>query len=176
MGSFANELIALDKTKPFLFKNVVNPVPNWHEFITHKEYTKQNKPHLFRQDAPMLSIVFGDPYDEECHLSKMKSLRPFVSDLKKVFSNNLMADAAFVISESNFGTSGLGRHPDPGKQIHLNCVGISEWTVWKPNNGVLYNKYILEPGDVIYLPIWWEHSVVSLTEKRAGIAYTADKE
>lgn len=56
------------------------------------------------------------------------------------------------------------KHMDPYKVIYLQCIGSAQWSVWV--NGV-ENKYVLNPGDFIFVPDGLQHEVRSLSPRTA---------
>lgn len=105
-------------------------------------------------------------------LSNNKAFNDFRKNLYEVWGESLWDEPAIIMTTETGEGSGLGAHSDPCEQIHWNCVGTTLWTVYH-DDGV-ENKYVLGPGDVIFLPDGMKHAVRTLTAPRAGMAYSID--
>ena len=153
-----------------LFKNAFPHVITFNEFLEYRPKLNEFSRPTRWQNNNTLSVDFeveGSPI-----VSENVNFFNFRANLFEVWGNELWDEPAFIMSEDVGPNSGLLRHHDPCEQIHWNCVGSSLWKVY--NNGEEY-QYILEPGDVIFLPDGIEHLVESLTSPRAGIAYSIDR-
>jgi hypothetical protein len=57
-----------------------------------------------------------------------------------------------------------GKHSDPMDVIYCQFVGSVVWEIFEENSS---EKFILNPGDVIYIPKTVQHEVVSLSPRAA---------
>jgi uncharacterized RmlC-like cupin family protein len=65
-----------------------------------------------------------------------------------------------------------GKHSDPIDVIYCQFIGSVTWNVFNDNG---FESFIINPGDIIYVPKLIEHEVVSLTP-RAAISFVFGEE
>lgn len=158
-----------EEPKEFIFRNAFPDVVTFDEFKLFREDT--GKKRETRWEDGKLSIDFED--DGSPIMSKNKAFHYFRSNLYEVWGDDLWDEPAFIMTELSGDGSGLRPHSDVCQQVHWNCVGQTLWTVTRFDGEDV--KYVLNPGDVIFLADGMKHGVVSLTVPRAGIAYSIDQ-
>jgi hypothetical protein len=153
-------------TTSVLWENAFSTPPTWEDFVMQREEGNKTRP--TRWDNEHFSITYepnGSP-----NMSGVKNFQTFKQALLDVWGNRLWDEPAFIMSDTFGQTGGLGRHQDPCEQIHLNCIGRTYWTV-EERDGTI-KEYLLNPGDVIFLPTGLFHAVKTIDFPRAGIAYS----
>lgn len=156
----------LHLNEEIVFKNAIPNDISWQDFESQRFYGNLYRP--TRWDNPYLSITFeidGCPI-----MKKHKSFSIFRDSLYKIWNDKVWDEPAVIMSTITGNDSGLNFHEDICPQIHWNCIGVTEWNL-KRNSGENI-KYILNPGDIIYIPKGMWHTVKSLVSPRAGIAYS----
>ena len=133
-------------------KNMFNDknIPKWEDAIENIDRNKHNMKVLNNFGFKTLNANYF-----EC--SKI-----ILSDLEKIDSN---ADShAYISLLSNSNT--FGKHRDIENVIFLMCTGKVQFIVWDPEK----ITYILERGDVLFIPSGMWHETVTF-EPRFGISY-----
>jgi len=139
---------------------------SWEDFINYRKQADTNRP--VRWENNNLSITFEIPGSPL--MQKFKSFNLLRDGLYEIWSEKVWDEPAIIMSDIIDNSGGLGEHTDPCPQIHMSCIGSTEWTI-KQSNGQ-YIKKILNPGELVYLPTGTPHSVKPLTSPRVGIAYS----
>ena len=97
------------------------------------------------------------------HIEKVKSVCNEIEKLNNRSANVDIADAHMYMGLTAKSES-IGKHHDDCEVIFWQCIGKTEWTVDENN------KYILSPGDCLYIPKGMMHEVKSLSP-RMGISF-----
>jgi hypothetical protein len=158
-----------EQQNEFIFRNAFTDVVTFEEFKNFRE--NLNKKVITRWEDGKVSLDFED--EDSPIMSQNKAFNYFRSNLYEVWGEELWDEPAFIMTEFTGDGSGLRVHNDPCQQIHWNCVGQTEWTVYRFDGTEI--KHILNPGDVIFLPDGMKHGVITLSAPRAGIAYSIDQ-
>jgi ribosomal protein L16 Arg81 hydroxylase len=156
--------------KVVLFKNAFPIVPTWEEF----DFQRKNNKRPVRWDNPDLTVSFetlGSPI-----MSEFESFKTFRDILAEIWGWQLWDEPALIMATNLEAVSGLGAHFDPCEQIHWNCIGSTLWKIYEDDYQTVTEEFILEPGDVIFLPTGRIHGVSSITTPRAGIAFSVRSE
>jgi mannose-6-phosphate isomerase-like protein (cupin superfamily) len=85
-----------------------------------------------------------------------------ITNLKPILNHLNCNEAHLYISLSTKSES-FGKHRDDNDVYFWQCQGITKWVIENEK------EYILEPGDLIFVPKNIYHTVISLTP-RAGIS------
>jgi hypothetical protein len=159
-----------ESQQEFVFRNAFPDTPSFEDFINFREKSNKIEPTRWEYDFK-LSLNFeleGSPF-----LSQNKNFYNFRENLYQVWGDELWDEPAIIITEEMGDGSGLGKHFDPCPQIHWNCIGKTVWVVERFDGTEM--KYVLNPGDIIYLAEGMKHAVSTITSPRAGIAYSIDQ-
>lgn len=97
------------------------------------------------------------------HLDKVKTICNEIEKLENRNANVDIADAHMYMGLTAKSES-IGKHHDDCEVIFWQCIGQTEWTVGEND------KYILCPGDCIYIPKGTMHEVKSLSP-RMGVSF-----
>ena len=174
-------------------KNVLPMVPHWEDFIRALDY-KFNNPHedfihgskdefVFKEDK-CTDIFMYNKFDQQFwNVATFLNKKTFFQEIKNaekyLFKEKKEWYAKALI---NFvGKEALySAHKDPQDVISWQCIGSVEYRIYEdvPCNfgepidfrGLKYEKYILSPGDVIYIPTGIIHQAV-IFEPRATIIF-----
>jgi hypothetical protein len=154
-----------------VFNNVFTENYKWINFIDFLNYAiKQNN-----QDVPLTNASTRKGFVNFWHDLTMTIDRleekffPNLEDYNKTLSSyhpnkNMGRFAAVSFTDSEPTT---GKHTDPVDVMYWNCVGVSQWEVFYENDSTVF---VLNPGDVIFVPARTLHEVTSLSP-RAAISF-----
>jgi len=137
----------------------------WSDLVEYREKANHNRE--VRWDNPNLSITFEIPGSPL--LTQFDWFKPYRDALIEVWGDYVWDEPATIMSSVMGDNSGLGTHSDICPQIHWNLIG---YTLWEVGN----KTFLMNPGDVIFIPTAEPHSVRSLSAPRAGIAYSIKNE
>ena len=91
--------------------------------------------------------------------------------LKKIKNNNpnnsYSAHAYISLSKES---KTFGKHKDESDVWYWQCIGSTQWKIFESNETI---SYILEPGDIIYVPRGIFHDIIPLSP-RVGISFGLD--
>ena len=149
-----------------VFRNVIDCDISWNDFINYR--SDSNLIVQTRWDSEYLSVNFEA--DGSKLLGKYKSFSLFKNILISIWGNLVWDEPAIIMSDITGLGSGLVPHGDRCEQIHWNCIGSSIWIVKRFDGEE--KKYILNPGDIIRMPINMYHCVETLYAPRAAIVYS----
>lgn len=138
----------------------------WEDFLNYRKKADLGRP--VRWDNNSLSITFEVPGSPLMQL--FNAFNILRDGLYKIWGDLVWDEPAIIMSDLIGEGGGLGEHKDPCPQIHLNCIGSTEWTI-KQLDGQVITK-ILNPGDMVYLPTGIPHGVRTVSAPRVGIAYS----
>lgn len=159
------EVLQLKRFFPIVFE--------WSEFISHINDMAQPDNPTRKGGSPnflgrvniehFLTLLVEEASETNFHnfnhyLDKIKSMHPY------------SFDAAYSIISFTSIEPTTGRHLDPKDVFYLQCQGSVIWKV-EVNNEIV--EYLLEPGDLLFVPAEIYHEVFSL-EPRAAISFTFD--
>ena len=131
----------------YVIKKWNNNTVNWDELIENWDFTIKN-------DYEIKAYLPGFFVCHHAH---------FIKKVQEcIVNNNFVNDAhAYFNLTSTGGT--FGKHKDRNNVYYWQCIGKTKWVV----DG--YGTFILEPGDLIYIPMGVYHEVIPLTP-RLGIS------
>jgi hypothetical protein len=190
---------AKNNNKVFFKKNLIPITPKWDDFITLlsnkyntpinygwnedlKKILIKNKIQDFLTDIfiydkfdPVILRVIEYNKDKYLHNSMPKA-EPLVEYFKNIYDHfQLKAILNFIGNEGIYTA-----HKDNHDVISWHCVGTMEWRIYPTfsedkhpidyiEGNEPYDSYILEPGDVIYVPKNTGHRVISNTPRASLI-------
>lgn len=172
----------------YVFRNAVDKNPSWDQFIAHVNEQAHNEkilpeplniPFIERQ---IRGITLKSLFYIDARLPNPATLGLEATEIYTVF-NEALGNGTFWPVSVFFNVIGneysIPTHSDDRHTIHWQCQGTSHWTIYPPadENGQYdaskdhaVADYVLNPGDVIYLPHRVRH-FVKITEPRASIAF-----
>lgn len=156
----------LDSVKVIRYFNM--NFPGWGYFIEHLNYAHNSNNEMLRvfHDYYFVAEVFDEDVPKTNHAYKHA-----YDQLNSMHPNGIQERPVFLISFFD-GIKNLGKHIDPVDQFHWNCVGRSLWEIDMPDGTI--RTEVLNPGDMIAIPVGTYHSVKSLTP-RAGITFSSNR-
>ena len=170
---------------PKVYRGYNKNVLTWQTVIDHydKLITEDGIQLKRLSEMPHKGIVM---YDTDAIKDDLKEINDELSELVKDTKYSYMTAHLYTSFSTQSGVSGL--HKDPCHIWFWQCIGQSKWTLthetkshWTPPShggfhiirGGTKEKFILDPGDVLYLPPNTLHDVVPLSP-RVGISYGAE--
>lgn len=154
-------LDAMDNNKLLVVKNAFSDTPTWEELIVVRENIAKVRDIQWRFEK--FAVTEDSSNDPE--LKKINGHNFFREFFNKNFKDRVWDSSQLIMSETK--SSGIPNHKDAWPQIHWNCVGKSHW--WITNFDGIESEVILDPGDIIFLPLEITHRVESEEFPRAGI-------
>ena len=134
-------------------------VPTWEQIIFNIDLNIQKKELI--KSLPDYGIV----------LHKIFNIEEVDFILKEIENNNpnnrYSAHAYISLSKES---KTFDKHKDESDVWYWQCIGLTEWKIFKFNETI---SYILEPGDIIYIPKGIFHEVTPLSP-RVGISFGLD--
>lgn len=97
--------------------------------------------------------------------------RPIRGELRAVYPRHTEY-TSHVYSSFIVGGETFGRHKDTADVFFLGILGTTEFEIWDKNNYSL--RYIIEVGDVVYIPAGLYHNTTALTP-RSGISFGIER-
>jgi mannose-6-phosphate isomerase-like protein (cupin superfamily) len=103
-------------------------------------------------------------------LNIFPGLEAIKSDLVSVFEKDPIGSVAFISLSST--EKKLERHDDETDNIYIQCVGSVTWRIYVADSEE-YTDHLLEPGDMIFVPMGASHEVFP-NSPRCAIAFAFD--
>jgi hypothetical protein len=163
-----------------VIKNFVNPNYYWENFIKsiNDGYSlngEQNQKYDYKEVVGKINfwqkLTVSIDWVNESNFPGIEDtselLLKMIND--KVESNNLKCIGRFGIVSFTDKEPTTGRHNDPMHVVYCQFIGSVEWIIFK-NESQKEERFILNPGDIIYIPKEVEHEVRSLSP-RAAISF-----
>jgi hypothetical protein len=154
-----------DSSEVVLFKNAMYVNPKFETFLNYARSVAGTEKE--RIEFGVLKILYTNMIDSPV-MYDFDGYPEFRDILRNVWGNELWDEPVMIVSEITGVGSGLSAHEDRLRQIHWNCVGTTQWDFYK--NDEIYKTLIMEPGDVVFIPLGIKHGVKTLTTPRAGMA------
>jgi len=163
-----------DTDSVHVFRNLFTDLPAWEDFFRHisdgleiKDYAGGNsgskevvgKVNFWSR----LTMTLEQPTSEY-----YKNIDIYKQQLEEFQDYRFTGSFCAVSITTNEPTT--GKHNDPVDVFYLQCIGNVKWNIYKDS----VEEYILEPGDVIYVPAGVMHEVFSLSP-RASISFMFSK-
>ena len=165
---FIEELKATDRNKTTFYKNPFNKIPEWESFAERKKYSFEygiGNILIPTKNMFMISEGFVPPetFDEIFY-----GYKEVVNSIEEAFGKMSLHEPVIFMSDEPTGNEGFWRHSDQNDRFHWNCIGSSHWYIWDRDTDE-EQEFILDVGDLLYIPFRTDHQVRSLTEKRGAI-------
>ena len=136
-------------------KEVLMKTPSWQDFIDQIDFSFLNKLELKGNSD------FGIVVEDSDTIRQVRNLE------QRIIKNNpnyRLTHTQCYLSLSSKSTT-FGKHNDTTDVWFWQCIGQTKWTVWDPDP----ITYILNPGDIIYVPVGMYHDPQPVTP-RAGMS------
>jgi hypothetical protein len=157
----------LNVSKPTVFRNFDNDVPSWNFFISHANYSRNKGGDSIRVFDSYYFVV--EVFDED--LKRISGeFENFYNKINKNHKDGIQPRPVLLISYFD-KINNLGKHKDGYDQLFWNCIGNTVWQ-FENDDGTI-ERYILNPGDLIVIPVNTYHQVLSVTP-RAGITFSSN--
>lgn len=174
---------AAEKNTPVVFKNIFPIVPTWNQFINHLDYQSTKTPSYADEPEKGYEAIHGilkkhnfylQVRDAVCTPTRAKQFFPEGVAVKRFFDSVYVESSGGASSFINFTSSepDTPSHADDWDNVHWQCIGTTIWeTRVNENDENPSEVFILEPGDVIVVPMGAQHAVKRI-EPRAGMVFT----
>lgn len=159
-------LDAKRKKKPYLFKNILPSVPKWENFIDHLNSEYQNTSvKYYAIDQTREKFVNGVLFKDPFYVNITYPTEEFYPQIPLFFKEfELLGDGKPLAAYVNFAKEPPSRqHVDTKDHFYWQCIGTTLWEFEDVN-------YVLNPGDVIYIPNYTKHNVIT-SGPRAAIQF-----
>lgn len=154
--------------KVLILKNFNKDVPSWDEFINYLN-DSSNMPASNHDDLG--DYVKGNVMTKEHFYYYMfshgylgKTSKDIEDSMREIFKTSGGMSGVFVTFSSNI--IDVRPHRDPDDNFYWQCIGSTEWVFDNESHTV-------EPGDVVFVPGYAEHSV-NFSMPRAAISFWWD--
>jgi mannose-6-phosphate isomerase-like protein (cupin superfamily) len=154
--------------KVLILKNFNKDVPSWDEFINYLNDSS---------NMPANDYDYSEYYVKGTVMSKEhfyyympshgylgQTSKNIEDNMREVFKTSGGMSAVFVTFSSNI--IDVRPHRDPKDNFYWQCIGSTEWVF----DG---KSHTVEPGDVVFIPDYAEHSV-NFSMPRAAISFLWD--
>lgn len=156
-----------------IFKKFCTETPDWSEFIKYIDQSSRMLISSFPEnlnDTPN-TVVSGNMIIKQnfyfylgIHGFLGKSSYKIQNEFSKIFKCEGGMTTVYVNLSTNINN--ISEHTDKYDNFYWQCIGITEW-VYKNK------KYLVEPGDLVYIPANVPHSV-NFRMPRAAIGFSWD--
>jgi len=140
-------------------KKFLTRVPDWKKIISNIDLNIQYK--ISTKSLPGGGIVLHDIFNIE-------EVEFILNEIKNNNPNNNYSHHVYISLSKKSKT--FGRHKDKFDVWYWQCIGSTQWKIFESNENI---SYILEPGDIIYVPRGIFHDVIPLSP-RVGISFGLD--
>jgi ribosomal protein L16 Arg81 hydroxylase len=158
--------MAVENKNPIHIKKQISVLPGWSDIINSidsamKEDSIQESPTNCEQignvrflDRLLLVVNHAERYEY-----------PVLNEINEYFKSlDVELLKALVIVHFSTSQKTTGRHYDEKSVMYIQLINSVVWNVWE--NGVK-KEFILEPGDIIFMPKMTEHEVIPLMPRAA---------
>jgi len=180
---------AKKNNKVLFFNKAITNVPDWNSFINNLNYKFNNKKNdLMFEDERMINDVLVYNKMDPCAFNILKDNTELNTIIEAehvlvIFNEIMGLESSCVKSLINFvgNEAKYYIHADEHDVLSWHCIGQVEWRIYP--NMILdknidpptdvdepYDSYVLNPGDVLYVPKGVIHQVVA-EHPRASIIY-----
>jgi mannose-6-phosphate isomerase-like protein (cupin superfamily) len=140
-------------------KKFLTKVPDWEQIIFNIDLNIQSKQLI--KSFPDYGIV----------IHKIFNIEEVDFILKEIENNNPNNSySAHIYISLSKESKTFGKHKDESDVWYWQCIGSTQWEIFQFNKTI---SYILEPGDIIYVPKGIFHDVTPLSS-RVGISFGLD--
>ena len=172
-----------------VFRRFFTDTPTWDQFLKHLDGALRENPVFAHNNSTTYSHhvrwegivrVFAHYYfvvetlDERIRMGELNRIYPLYgrmqSTIASMHPSGIMSRPVMLICPIT-GRLELNKHADASDQFHVVCVGHEKWSIYVSDTKI--KTYILNPGDLIFVPAHMQHHVTSVTP-RAGITWSAN--
>lgn len=165
-----------------LFKSIATDNPTWSDFIKHLDHEYHNPPQQISSRPDEEKMVNGVCIRNNFYLSVRSPARgsygniffPQCDDILSFFDKIMGEPGSGVSAFINFvgKESPINIHPDRRDTLYWQCIGSTTWNIYPDEKNLSqFKSFILNPGDVIFVPKGVSHTVLT-GEPRAAIAFS----
>jgi mannose-6-phosphate isomerase-like protein (cupin superfamily) len=140
-------------------KKFLTKVPDWKKIIYNIDLNIQNKQLI--KSLPDYGIVLHNTFNIE-------EVDFILKEIENNNPNNSYSAHVYISLSKESKT--FGKHKDESDVWYWQCIGSTQWKIFEFNETI---SYILEPGDIIYVPRGIFHDVIPLSP-RVGISFGLD--
>ena len=161
---------AINSQTACLFNGVFDSVYNWNNFIQHINFsyclesssqkTNANKKKGFVNFWQDLTLTVDNVLDS-IYPGIEKNTKYLQSFIKSKYQGRFVAISLTTCEPTT------GKHNDPVNVMYWNVLGQSKWEIFYDDR---VDSFILNPGDLIFVPAGLMHEVTSITP-RAAISF-----
>lgn len=148
---------------PYLFKNILPKVPKWDNFINHLNSQYHNKDVNYvandrNREKFINGVLFKDPF----YLNITDPSPEFYPEIDLFFEEfKIIGRGKPLSAYVNFAQEPPSKpHMDTKDHFYWQCIGS---TIWKFKDV----EYRVEPGDVMYIPGYVQHDVITIGPRAA---------
>jgi ribosomal protein L16 Arg81 hydroxylase len=162
-------MLAIKNKSPIHIKKQLSVLPDWSDIINSVDYAMKEDS---IQESPINCDQVGNVrFFDRLLLAINHAERYDYPGLKEIYeyfkSLNVELLKALVIVHFSSLQKTTGRHYDEKSVMYIQLINSVVWNVWE--NG-LKKEFILEPGDIMFMPKMIEHEVVPIMP-RVGITF-----
>ena len=158
MNNVMNNIFNSSSSHKYI-KKFLTKVPDWKKIISNIDLNIQNK-----QSIKSL-FNYGIVLHEIFNIEEVDFI---LNEIKNNNPNYSYSAHAYVSLSKESKT--FGKHKDESDVWYWQCIGSTQWKIFEFNENI---SYILEPGDIIYIPRGIFHDVIPLSP-RVGISFGLD--
>lgn len=155
-------LDAATNYQPYLFKNTGYKSFEWQKVFDVLDTSLEKDP-----DSVKLMRVFG--YITHKYWEQVEEINDVMKDVKAAYPGFLHTANIYTALTSK--TIGFGKHVDHMEIFFWQVIGKTKWSVFVTHDNP--KVFVLEPGDILYVPSSMPHEVVSLTP-RVGVSISVE--
>ena len=168
---FIEELKATDRKKVKFYKNPFVKIPKWESFTERKNYSFQNEIGNVLMPSKNMFMISEGLLSHEEFAPIFDGYSEAITTFEEALGEMSFHEPVLFISDKPTENEGFWRHSDQQDRFHWNCIGRSHWYVWDRETDEM-QEFVLEVGDLLYIPFRTDHKAQSITEKRAAITFT----
>ena len=158
MNNVMNNIFNSSSSHKYI-KKFLTKVPDWKKIISNIDLNIQNKQSI--KSLPDYGIVLHNIFNIE-------GVEFILNEIKNNNPNNNYSSHVYISLSKKSKT--FGKHKDESDVWYWQCIGSTQWKIFEFNENI---SYILEPGDIIYIPRGIFHDVIPLSP-RVGISFGLD--
>lgn len=151
-----------------VFKNMFNGYPSWENFLDHLSYAFKDSNFTggnYAAKEVINAVNFWQKLTmtvENPTIEHYAHLNDYINMFRSIHSTEYQGCFSIIsFTDSEPTTS---QHSDPVDVFYFQGVGK---VIWKIKNGESIDDYVLNPGDVIFVPATIIHEIVSLSPRAA---------
>lgn len=152
----------------YVFNSMFKEYPSWEDFLNHLNYAFKDN-NFGSGNVAAKEVINGVNFWQKLTMTvdnptsdHYLHLDEYISVLKSI--HPMEFQGCFSIISLTDSEPTTGQHNDPVDVFYLQGVGK---VIWKIRTEDKIDKYILNPGDVIFVPATVIHEIVSLSPRAA---------